>query len=278
MSSLEKYKFNVYSCVRCGMCRGKYTEEVRYVCPVREHTGGFEHYFARGRIAVARGILEGELDYSDALAEVVYTCTTCGNCRVQCGALDAEGKPLIEADRITEAMRADIVKDHPEMVRKAHKTIMDSIKTYENPYMKPRIAKAKWARGLDIKNILKDSAKVLLYTGCTTPIDPELKSVITATAKVLKKGNVDFGILGEKERCCGSVLRRIGAVDLFEKLAGANIKQFNELGIDVLVTSCAGCFRTIKKEYPEIGDLNFEVLHISEYMDRLIKENKESTP
>jgi FAD/FMN-containing dehydrogenase len=27
------------------MCRSKYNEKVRYACPVREHTAGFEHYF-----------------------------------------------------------------------------------------------------------------------------------------------------------------------------------------------------------------------------------------
>lgn len=101
----------IYRCARCGICRGKYTEDVRLVCPVREVTGGFEHHFARGRILVARGILEGVLEYSPSLVESVYTCLGCGNCTEQRGAVDpATGKPLLDTPGIVRAMRVDIVR------------------------------------------------------------------------------------------------------------------------------------------------------------------------
>jgi len=259
----------------CGVCREKYTEKTRLVCPVREHTGGFEHYFARGRILIARGILEGELSYSKELAEVIYTCTMCGNCVQQCGALDLKtGNPLIETDKIMEAMRTDIGENYPEFLIEEHNSILTSTKNYGNPWMQPRVAKTRWSKGLKVKDISKEKAEVLFYTGCTAPLDPELRVVTVDTFRILEKAGVNFGILGAKERCCGSVQKRIGTLDVYEQLAKDNINQFNELAIKTVITTCAGCYRTFKKEYPELGSLDFEVLHTCEYLDRLLKEGR----
>jgi Fe-S oxidoreductase len=41
-----------------------------------------------------------------------------------------------------------------------------------------------------------------------------------------------------------------------------------------LVTPCAGCFKTFKKIYPQVGDLGLEVYHSVHYLLRLIKEGK----
>ena len=83
---------------------------------------------------------------------------------------------------------------------------------------------------------------------------------------------MDFGILGAKERCCGSTAFRVGAVDMFEKYKKANVKQLNGLGIKTLVTACAGCYSTFANEYT--GELDFEVLHIVEFIARLVAEEK----
>ena len=39
----EKYRTQVYSCIRCGVCRNKYNyfEKIFRVCPAGEHSGGF---------------------------------------------------------------------------------------------------------------------------------------------------------------------------------------------------------------------------------------------
>lgn len=270
---LVTHKSDIYKCIRCGMCRSKYNEKVRYVCPVREHTAGFEHYFSRGRILIARGILEGDLTYSRDLVDVLNTCTMCGNCVQQCGAIDFEtGRKLIESDKITEVMRADIYDHHPEMVNEGYKLIITSTQNYGNPWMQPRSARIRWTKGLKIKDINKEKAEILFYTGCTAPLNPELQAVTINTFRVLEKSGVDFGILKEHERCCGSVQKRAGALDAYEKLARDNINQFNELGVKKIITTCAGCYRTFKEEYPEFGSLDFEVLHTSEFLEHLLRE------
>jgi heterodisulfide reductase subunit D len=60
----------------------------------------------------------------------------------------------------------------------------------------------------------------------------------------------------------------------FEKICGENIEQFNGLGIKTLVTSCAGCLKTIKEDYKRVGNLDFEVKHTLEFIIDLIKSGK----
>ena len=118
----------------------------------------------------------------------------------------------------------------------------------------------------------KEKVEVLYFPGCNDSYVPELTEVSQTTARVLALGNVDFGILGAKERCCGSTAFRVGAVDMFEKYKKANVKQLNGLGIKTLVTACAGCYSTFANEYT--GELDFEVLHIVEFIARLVAEEK----
>ena len=101
MVGLEKVRSDIYECYRCGHCRETVSPSTssRLSCPVREELG-FDHYDARGRVLVARAILEGKLGYSDKLVESVYTCTACGLCKEVCpvGAITGEPRQLHAID------------------------------------------------------------------------------------------------------------------------------------------------------------------------------------
>ena len=84
---------------------------------------------------------------------------------------------------------------------------------------------------------------------------------------------MDYGCLGKDEKCCGSVMLRMGDPE-FERLAAENIKMFNDLGIETLISSCAGCFKTIKEDYPKVGKMHFEVLHTVEFLRCLYEDKK----
>ncbi len=42
---------------------------------------------------------------------------------------------------------------------------------------------------------------------------------------------MDFGILGNKENCCGESIRKTGDEELFKRLARENIKNFIDNGV-----------------------------------------------
>lgn len=118
-----------------------------------------------------------------------------------------------------------------------------------------------------------DSIDVLYYVGCTASYDINVKEVGINTINILSALDYKYGLLGTEEKCCGSVLLRIGDYE-FERLAEYNIRLFNSLNLKMLITSCAGCYRTIANDYKKVGTLNMEVLHSTQLIAKLIKEKK----
>lgn len=130
----------------------------------------------------------------------------------------------------------------------------------------------KALKGKEIKDA--DSIDVLYYVGCTASFDINVKEVGINTINIFNALGIKFGILGTEEKCCGSVLLRVGDHNEFKRLAEYNVRLFNSLNVKTLITSCAGCYRTIKMDYKKVGALNMEVLHIAEFIARLIKNKK----
>ena len=84
------------------------------------------------------------------------------------------------------------------------------------------------------------------------------------------KIHFEFGILGSKENCCGESIRKTGDEELFKRLARENIKHFIDHGVQKILVSSPHCYHTFKNEYPEFK-VNFEVVHISQYLFELIQ-------
>jgi len=256
-------------CTRCGTCGAKYDyfTGVFRVCPIVDHSPGFEVYYPRGRISIATEILEGNLTYSEGLAKVLTACSTCMNCAQQCGSTDTKGDPLINTPRIIEAMRADIV--NLGLTPEPYMTLSSRTEKNYNPYGEVHEKRAQWAEKLDIG--FRDRGSGLMYfVGCTSSYRRD--EIATDTVKILKKLNIPFGILKD-EWCCGSPLWRTGARKLAEKMARHNIEALKDA--KTVITSCAGCARAFLKDYPEVvGGLPFEVLHITEFLESLMDEGK----
>ena len=104
---------------------------------------------------------------------------------------------------------------------------------------------------------------MLYFRGCTAR--EKLTSIQEATEKLLKMADVDYHVL-EDEKCCGSVLLRTG----FLKEAQEQIEKNTEiLKGETIITSCAGCYKTLKDDYEGL-----DVIHISQLLNQLINEGK----
>jgi heterodisulfide reductase subunit D len=260
----------IEKCVRCGTCKAVFGL-FEPSCPAGERFG-FEGFYSSGKIWIARGIREGVLKWDDPdLTKKLFACTLCGNCTEQC--------PMTVRERIMEvfeALRAEAVKQvgipYPE-----HKRLKDSLVQYRNPWMQPRRRRRHWMRGENLK-ILKpggrERARVLYFVGCTAALDPSLQHIARNTVALLKKAGVDFGILGEEEVCCGSVMLRVGERDLARELAVTNLEMIRDLGVETVVTSCAGCYKTLSQDAPAFGALSARIVHSSQLFRELQKEGK----
>ncbi|UCD83747.1 MAG: (Fe-S)-binding protein [Deltaproteobacteria bacterium] len=267
MLDYEEAKTWFYRCLRCGTCKyifGLYLPS----CPAGEMFS-FESYYSSGKLWIGRGLAEGKLSFADpSLLQKLYACTTCGSCQVQCSL--PVGEHSVD---IFEALRAEAVRQgYGPMPGQKH--LLESIKNYDNPWVQPRQARERWARGLEIKDLSKEKARVLYYVGCTAELDPQLHQIARSTVEILQRAGVDFGWLGREEVCCGSVAMRLGDREDFRRLAENNIERFNELGVETIITSCAGCYKTITQDYPSVGKINAEVVHSSQFVQRLLQQKK----
>jgi len=142
----------------------KYGWGDRKVCPIREHTVGFEPYSSRGRNQVARGVLEGTIEITPDLAEVAYTCLLCGNCRQACGCIDMETfGPKIIQPHINKALRADLFSSGVELPEHVE-MFCNAIEKNQNVMGYPNEERADWVEEADIK--LDPNADTIYFVGC----------------------------------------------------------------------------------------------------------------
>ena len=116
---------------------------------------------------------------------------------------------------------------------------------------------------------------VLFHVGCLTSYNKDMHKIAKATARILKKAKVNFGIAGNNETCCGGRAYQMGYENEFLKQAKKNMAMIKKAGIKTVVTACADgyqAFKVLYDKYELKGDL--EVLHITEYIDMLIKDGK----
>jgi heterodisulfide reductase subunit D len=115
---------------------------------------------------------------------------------------------------------------------------------------------------------------LVYFAGCMATY--RLPSIAEATIKVLRHAGLDFKMLGEDEWCCGSVTLRTGFVDDAKVLARHNVDTLSAAGATRVVTACAGCFRTLSMDYPELlgEELPFDVIHFPSLLKELIEEGK----
>ena len=104
---------------------------------------------------------------------------------------------------------------------------------------------------------------MLYFRGCTAR--EKQNNISKATQKLLKSADIDFHILDD-EGCCGSFLLRTGFIKEAWELINKNTEIFKD---ELILTSCAGCYKTLKTDYEGLN-----VIHISQLLDDLIKKGK----
>ncbi len=277
---IKELEENIYSCVAVGDCRnalkGPYSKPIIEIsCPNRENGPGFESYFARGRFSIARALLEGKIEPTEELAEIVYHCTLCGSCHEVCNNcvnpdMEINARTNIgEHTDIWEDLRADLV-DAGVAPLPRHKEIFEFQKKEHNPYNGKHEDRLNWL-SKDSK-FLKPGGEYLFFVGCTATY--RLNSMSLDFLSVIEKSDVDLTILKD-EWCCGSINFRTGVEELGKETAIHNFNLFKDSGIKKIVTNCAGCYRTLKIDYPKrINEWDFEVLHSIELINNIIKEGR----
>ncbi|MHA1268546.1 MAG: (Fe-S)-binding protein [Candidatus Helarchaeota archaeon] len=282
LKNLYPLKSAALSCIQCGQCRVPQwpVKAIYDSCPVykTEFTAKFEPFFSRGKNVILKGLFWGDLTLNKEIRDIFFQCTLCGGCQEFCHNAHNENIEFpnhkwMNQVEVYEALRADLVEAGLSL--ESHAAMNKALMELLNPYNRNNKEKADWLTQLDfkVKDAQNENAEVLYFVGCTAAFTPQIQKVAIDTAKILKKLGIDFAVFGSNEICCGSVALRTGNREAFNKVAEKNVQLFKEQGIKKIITSCAGCYRTLKKDYQKRLE-SIEVFHTIEFLDQFIQENK----
>ncbi len=235
-------------CFQCGLCD--------VVCPWNRVT----------TFSMRKIVRQATFGLTEIESEDIWRCTTCGRCPQHC----PRDVQQIESGVALRRIATEYGVFPP--AAKPIKTISASLVAEGNPLNEERKKRGNWAEGLSVKSFT-EGMEILYFPGCYPNYDPRMKKVARATATILNRAGVDFGILGAAENCCGESIRKTGDEELFKRLARENIKTFIDNGVKKILVSSPHCYHTFKNEYPEFM-ANFEVVHISQFLFELVHEGR----
>ena len=245
----------VRSCIECFSCLS--------ACPVIKESSEYAGpYFMRYLSKFALDPRDSGDRALEGFDEGLYCCTTCGKCAEVCPKEISIPGDAIEKLRAI-ACREDVGPLDPH--KKLKKTIMEtgrSVDPLEKSFIKA------------VEDSLKPSTsteahpKVAFFTGCL--VDYRMPNIGFSLLKVLKENGIEVDV-PTNQVCCGSPMIRTGQLDVVESLVEQNKKALGKY--DTIITVCAGCGATLKKDYPKFG-ADFNVMDISEFLiDKLDTEN-----
>ncbi len=232
-------------CYQCGLCTA--------VCP----------WNTVRSFLVRKAMHQAQLGLPDFENEDMWLCATCKACVDRC----PRGVEIIDVWR---SFRRAIVELGIGGVPDSLRITAKNVSGVGNPQGEEREKRNEWAKDLGVKTHTKGTA-VLYFPCCYNSFDPALLGAAKATVDILRKAEIDFGILGNEQSCCGESMRKSGNENLFKSLAEGNISAFNEAGATRIVVASPHCYDTFKNEYPELGGKS-DIIHLSQYMAELIRE------
>jgi glycolate oxidase iron-sulfur subunit len=256
------------NCIRCGLCLS--------VCPTyREYLN--ETASPRGRVALTRKGLEGELELSPNLLEQMYGCFACMACNEACPVGIRPADLALDMREMHEQIRpagwkqtlfGGLISDPGRMELatlplRLYEALGLRRLVYALGLMKLMPAKLGDLEAMlphlpqrPLRQVLPEITeangesryRVGFFLGCAQSLMFANESA--ATVRVLARNGCTV-ITPKETVCCGMPAKGYGRMDLVREQARQNIAFFERSDIDIIVTDCATCGSTLK-EYGQI--------------------------
>jgi len=254
-------------CIHCGLCLES--------CPTYRETGR-EISSPRGRVYLLRGVAEGRLPLSDAVADEAYLCLDCRSCETACPSGVRFGS-LIELAR-AEVQEAGLRKGWPKRLerfglrgilphrRRLHLAVgllgavqrlrLDRLLApllppalRDSPALLSAVPPRRQRRALPrfVPAEGERRGRVGFFVGC---VMPELFGAVNAaTVRVLTRNGFEVSV-PRRQGCCGALHAHSGDFEYARTLARRNIAAFAPAEVDAVVVNSAGCSAAMR----EAGD------------------------
>jgi Fe-S oxidoreductase len=209
-------------------------------------------------------LVKKDIEPSEHLSQILYTCTMCQNCVAQC-----KFKFHEYITEILKAAKEEIIDSHQHLVPPMVNKLLTNIYDSGNPYRYPKKHRGQWAADTPIKTYSQGD-EFLYYVGCVGSYDPTSQSAAQALGNILVKAGLSFGILGKQEICDGNEAYALGEMGLFEFLREKNTGMFQELGIQKIITLSAHSYHIFTHHYSNA----FDVIHYTQILHELLRNGQ----
>jgi Fe-S oxidoreductase/nitrate reductase gamma subunit len=273
-----KQLFDTDACTICGRCTsvcpaqntGKPLDPREIVLKVGEVMAATGDPVVSPPVGTDREIsVSANSVFERITAEELWACTSCKACDEICPVNIEILDKILDMRRYLALMESDFPTELGNTFR--------SMENSANAYGLNQGERGDWAASLDGVEIVEPgdafAHEYLYFVGCAGSFDDRNKKTSRALAKLLQRAGIDFAILGPSEMCNGDQARRAGNEYIFQMLGMQNVETFNAMGVKKIITQCPHCFNVFKNEYPQIGG-NYEVIHHSQLLDRLVREGR----
>jgi Fe-S oxidoreductase len=225
-----------YSCSSCGICID--------TCQLNSSAG-----IANIQSAYLMKAIRNNTDTS----EIAHNCLLCGRCDTKCP-VGIELSPI----RMIRRRGEEEVRNDSSLIKRyfpeRRKIIPENIAGSTNYNF--------------LKETEPEKADVLFFAGCMTHLTPAIKK---SMVKILDASGLNYKFLDEDGGvCCGRPLMLAGQDREARELINYNSQLIWKSGAQTLVTSCPICYKVFKESYY----LDVEVLHHTQFIKRLIDEDK----
>ncbi len=271
-TEIKRFEKDLELCMKCGFCT--------FWCPVyREEK--LESAVARGKNLMVRGLLAGDLDYTDEFAERLNQCTLCLACTANCPAR-AQISDVIVAAR-ADAVKARGLKFPYRFIfrwlmprRRLFGATVRVASWFQGVFM-PRtrgtvrhlafflsaLGKGRQIPGIAPRFLrqlvpvvnkppagVKTKITAGYFTGCMT--DFVFPGVGQKIVDFLNRNGVVV-VMPREQGCCGApAFLGAGDFEAGRRFADANVRAFE--GLDYVITDCATCGSAMKSYLKFLAD------------------------
>lgn len=262
------YLKDLLKCVRCGSCKA--------YCPTYDDAAT-ESMGARGRLALLRELSLQRLNPTPLLNDKIFSCILCGACTGLCpsGVNITEdiyhGRSILRQSdkrrRYLRVLTRFFIKNPSLSFR-----LSLMLQYLLFPYLakqgvipsKFKMPEHSFKGGEQVYKPLKAIGRVALFAGCSTNfLYPHIG---VSLINVLLKAGYEV-IVPSGEVCCGVPLRALGLEEDASVLAKRNVRIFNRLKVEAVLSLCPTCILAIKEQYPKlIGDAIKDATDVSSFL------------
>lgn len=252
------------NCMRCGFCLP--------TCPTYIESGYKESHSPRGRIAMMKAVVDGLIEPDEDFERSLDLCLGCRACEPVCpsgvnyGHLLEEARDIINQNkkfslptRVVRKAVFDGLFPHPNRMRTltgfigfyqrsgiqtiARKIgflglLPESLATMEKVLPKVPTMKEMKNRPEYLPAIGKQNHRVAFFSGCL--MDTMFLKTNDATMKLLQLAGCEI-VIPQNQTCCGALHGHSGEKEGSKELAKRNIKAFEDLNVDFIITNAGGC-------------------------------------